>query len=539
MKIVIADPLPSSAADLLRAEGWTVEDRAGRPPETLAADLTDADGLIVRSATKVTAAVLAAAPRLRVVARAGTGVDNVDLDAASARGILVLNAPGANSVSVAEHACALMLTLARSVARADAQMKDGVWDKAGLRGAELRGKTLGVVGVGRIGREVARRASSFDMAVVAYDPFIAEQVAAGLGVALVTLDELCARADFITLHLPSTDTTRGLINRERLARCRRGVRIINTARGDLIDETALTEALATGQVGGAGLDVFGQEPPPDTTLTGLPQVVATPHIAASTAEAQELVSVDAATSVREFLRAGIVRNAVNYPSVTPEEVKRLQPYVRLAERLGGLLGQLAAGRPHTVSLRYYGALADGSTEMLVGGALVGLFRHVLSSAATLINARTVAAQRGLEVIESRSSRPRNFTGLISLKLHTSAGELWAEGAVFEPDSPRLVRLDGVEVEVSLEGTLIVIHNHDRPGVIGEIGSILGRHGINIAAFALGRGAAGAVGVVRVESHLAPAVESHLAPAEDVEVGAAVLEDIQGVAAVSSVAVVRC
>ena len=531
MKIVIADPLPSSAADLLRAEGWTVEERTGRAPETLAADLAAADGLIVRSATKVTAAVLAAAPRLRVVARAGTGVDNVDLDAASARGILVLNAPGANSVSVAEHACALMLTLARSVARADAQMKGGVWDKAGLRGAELRGKTLGVLGVGRIGREVVRRASAFDMTVVAYDPFIAEQVAADLGVTLVTIDELCARSDFITLHLPSTDTTRGLINRERLAQCRRGVRIINTARGDLIDEEALTEALGTGQVGGAGLDVFGREPPPDTTLTGLSQVVATPHIAASTAEAQELVSVDAATSVREFLRAGIVRNAVNYPSVAPEEVKRLQPYVRLAERLGGLLGQLAAGRPHTVSLRYYGALADGSTEMLAGGALVGLFRHVLSSEATLINARTVAAQRGLEVIESRSSRPRNFTGLISLKLHTSAGELWAEGAVFEPDSPRLVRLDGVEVEVPLEGTLIVIHNHDRPGVIGEIGSILGRHGINIAAFALGRSTAGAVGVVRVESHLAPA--------EDVEIGAAVLDEIQRVAAVSSVAVVRC
>ena len=531
MKIVIADPLPSSAAELLRAEGWTVKERAGRPAETLAADLAEAEGLIVRSATKVTAEVIAAAPRLRVIARAGTGVDNVDLDAASARGILVLNAPGANSVSVAEHTCALMLTLARSIARADAQMKAGLWDKAGLRGAELRGKTLGVVGVGRIGREVARRASAFDMTVIAYDPFIAEQVAADMGVRLVTLDELCARSDFITLHLPSTDTTRGLINRERLARCRRGVRIVNTARGDLIDEAALIEAIASGQVGGAGLDVFRKEPPPDASLTGLPQVVSTPHIAASTAEAQELVGVDAATSVREFLRGGIVRNAVNYPSVAPEEVKRLQPYVQLAERLGGLLGQLAGGRPHAVGLRYYGALADGSTEMLVGGALVGLFRHVLSSEATLINARTIADQRGLEIVESRSSRARNFTSLISLKLHTSAGELWAEGAVFEPGSPRLVRLDGVEVEVPLEGTLIVIRNHDRPGVIGEVGTILGRHGINIAAFALGRGTAGAVGVVRVESHLAAA--------EKVEVGPSVLEEIQRVAAVRSAAVVEC
>ena len=534
MKIVIADPLPRSAADLLRAEGWNVEERAGRPAETLAADLADADGLIVRSATKVDAGLLAAAPRLRVVARAGTGVDNVDLDAASARGVLVLNAPGANSVSVAEHALALTLALARSVARADAQMKSGVWDKARLRGAELRGKTLGVVGVGRIGREVARRASAFDMTVVAYDPFIAEQVAADVGVALVTLDELCARSDFITLHLPSTDATRGLLGRERLAACRRGVRIINTARGDLVDEEALIEAIETGQVGGAGLDVFQREPPPDTRLTGLPQVLATPHIAASTPEAQELVGVDAATSVREFLRAGIVRNAVNYPSVAPEELKRLQPYVRLAEGLGGLLGQLAGGRPHAVGLRYYGALADGSTEMLVGGALVGLFRRTLSPAATLVNARAVAAQRGIEVVESHSSRPRNFTSLISLKLHTSAGELWAEGAVFEPDSPRLVRLDGVEVEVPLEGTLIVIRNHDQPGVIGEIGSILGRHGINIAAFALGRSAAGAVGVVRVESQPAAAGEG-----EAVEVRPGVIEEIQGVAGVRSAAVVTC
>lgn len=531
MKIVIADPLPESAAALLRAEGWNVIQRTGRSEAPLTADLADAEGLIVRSATRVTAEVVAAAPRLRVVARAGTGVDNVDLDAAGARGILVLNAPGATSVSVAEHACALMLTLARSVARADAQMKAGVWDKAGLRGAELRGKTLGVVGVGRIGREVARRAAAFDMSVIAYDPFIAEQVVADLGVTLVTLDELCAQADFISLHLPSTEATRGLVGRDFLARCRAGVRLINTSRGDLVDEAALAEALGTGQVGGAGLDVFRKEPPPDTVLTGSPRVVATPHIAASTAEAQELVGVDAATSVREYLRGGIVRNAVNYPSVAPEEVKRLQPYVRLAERLGGLLGQLAAGRPHTVGLRYYGALADGSTEMLAGAALVGLFRHVLSSEATLINARTVAAQRGLEVIESRSSRPRNFTGLISLKLHTSAGELWAEGAVFEPDSPRLVRLDDVEVEVPLEGTLIVIRNHDRPGVIGEIGSILGRHGINIAAFALGRSAAGAVGVVRVESHLAAA--------EDVEIGADVIDEIQRVSAVHSAAVVRC
>ena len=529
MKIIIADPLPASATDLLKAEGWTVDDRQGRSPDALPADLADADALIVRSATQVTAALIAAAPRLRVVARAGTGVDNVDLDAASGRGILVLNAPGANSISVAEHACALMLAAARSIALADAQMKGGRWNKKELRGAEVRGKTLGIVGFGRIGREVARRARAFEMTVVAHDPFIATQAAADLGIPLITMDELCDRSDFITLHLPSRDTARALLDRERLGRCKRGVRIINTARGDLIDETALVEAIRSGQVGGAALDVFRVEPPPETTLTGMPQVVATPHIAASTAEAQELVGLEAATSVREYLRDGVVRNAVNYPSVAPEEFKRLQPYLSLAERLGGLLAQLANDRVNAIGMRYYGALAQSSTEMLVGAALVGLLRNALSSAVTLINARSVAEQRGLEIIETRSSRTRNFTSLMSVKLHTSDGELWAEGAVFEPDSPRLVRLDGVEVEVPLEGTLIVIRNNDQPGVIGEVGSILGRHGINIATFALGRGPAGAVGVVRVESSAGAA--------PGVKVSAAVIDEIQRVPAVIAASVV--
>ena len=531
MKIVIADSLPASAADLLRSEGWTVDARAGRPLAELKADLTDADGLIVRSATKVDADLLADAARLRVVARAGTGVDNVDLDAASQRGILVLNAPGANSISVAEHACALMLTLARSIAAADAQMKTGRWEKTSLQGAELRRKTLGVVGLGRIGREVVLRARAFEMDIIAHDPFISTQVAEDLGVELVSLDTLCARADFITLHVPSTAGTRSLLDREQLARCKPGVRIINTARGDLIDHAALVEALASGHVAGAGLDVFPTEPPADTTLTGLPQVVATPHIAASTKEAQELVGVETATCVREFLRSGIVRNAVNFPSVAPEEFRRLQPYVTLAERLGSLLSQLTTDRIEGVGVRYYGELAGGSQDILVGAVLVGLFRPMLSSAVTLVNARSVAKQRGLDVIESHSSRARNFTSLISVKLHTDRGERWAEGAVFEPKEPRLVLLDGVEVEAPLDGTLIVIQNNDQPGVIGEVGTILGRHGINIATFALGRGPAGAVGVVKVESGTSPATGEPVVPN-------ALLEEVAQVPAVQHAALVH-
>lgn len=534
MKIVIPDPLPAAAVSLLEAEGWTVDRRTGRSPTELRAALTDADALIVRSATTVTAELIAGAPRLRVVARAGAGVDNVDLEAASERGIVVLNAPGANSVSVAEHVFALMLASARSVAIADAQMKAGHWGKNSLRGAELRGKTLGVVGLGRIGREVARRALAFDMAVVAHDPFIATQMAEDLGIELIALEALVERADFITLHLPSTAATRGLLNRKLLSHCRRGIRIINTARGDLVDEGALVEAIDDGRVAGAALDVFSQEPPPDTALTGLPQVVATPHIAGATAEAQQLVSLEAASGVREYLQTGFARNAVNYPSIAPDELRALRPYLVLAERLGGLLGQLAQGPIAGLGLRYYGRLADQPHEMLVSATLVGLLAQVLSQSVTLVNARAAAEQRGLEVVESRSSRPRNFTSLVSLKLHTGTGELWAEGALFEPEQPRLVRLDGVEVEAPLEGTLIVIRNRDQPGVIGEVGSVLGRHRINIATFALGRGTGGAVGVVRVGAH---APEKGTEQSEP-EVPHDVLEEIRGIAAVESAGLVR-
>ena len=530
MKIVIADSLPASAAELLRAEGWTVDKQTGQPLDKLKLTLNDADALIVRSGTIVNADLIAAAPQLRVIARAGTGVDNVDVDSASAKGILVLNAPGANSISVAEHAFALILSLVKSVTLADSSMKQGRWDKNTLKATELRGKTLGVIGLGRIGREVVRRARAFDMNILAHDPFIPTHLADRVGAALVSLDTLCEQSDIITLHVPSTDATRNLLDRNRLAQCKKGVRIINTARGDLIDEVALAEAVNTGHVAGAGLDVFQIEPPQDSVLPRLPQVVATPHIAASTREAQELVAKETATCVRDYLLAGVVRNAVNYPSVEPEEHKRLRPYLTLAERLGSLVAQLTTDRITVVGIRYYGELAESTNEMLVSATLVGLFRPVLSSAVTAVNARAVARQRGLEIVESQSTRPRNFTSLISLKLQTDSGEHWVEGAVFDPDNPRLVMLDGVAVEASLEDTLIVIRNDDTPGVIGEVGRILGRHGINIATFALGRSDAGAVGVVSIESN------SHDETARVAEL--AILEEIRQIPAVRQAALVK-
>ncbi len=527
MKIVIADPLPPTAADLLRDQGWTVDAEAGRPRPRLEADLADADALIVRSATRVDARLLAAATRLRIVARAGTGVDNVDLDAASANGILVVNAPGANSISVAEHTMALLLASARSVAHADARLKAGRWEKKRLTGVEVRGKTLGVVGLGRIGREVVHRAHAFGMRCVAHDPFIAGQVAADLDVELMELDELCGAADFITLHVPATGPG-PLFTAERLARCKPSARIVNTARGALIDEEALADAIERGAIGGAGLDVFQVEPPPDDRLVRLPQVVTTPHIAGSTHEAQELVGLETAACVRDYLGAGIVRNAVNYPSLGPEELKRMQPYTVLARRLGTLLKHIGDARPEALALRYYGGLAEGNNEPLVGASLVGFFGSTVDNV-TPINARAVARDRGIEVIESRSSRPRNFTNLISMKLHTARSEHWVEGVLFEQAGPRLVLLDGVQIEAPLEGTLVVVRNDDQPGVIGEVGRILGRHGINIETFALGRGAAGggAVAVVKVDRK----------DTDDPGVTAEVLDEIRAVPPVKEASVI--
>src|SRR4051812_13462864 len=432
MKIVVADDLPASALALIRAEsGWIVDARSGRKPDALAADMADADGLLVRSATKVTAALMDAAPGLRIIARAGTGVDNVDVAAASARGILVVNAPGANSISVAEHAVALMLALSRTIPAADSAMKGGKWEKKRFLGTEVRGKTLGVAGLGRIGQEVAQRARAFGMRVVAHDPYISKEIAASAGVELMTLDEVCANADYLTLHLPSTAETKHLFNDDRLARCKPGIRIINTARGELIDEAALRRAIDSGLVAAVGLDVFESEPPTDWSLAKLPQVIATPHIAASTEEAQELVGLETATAVRDFLRDGIVRNAVNFPSLHADELQRLQPWIRLADRLGTFVAQVQPARIDSIGVRYYGTLSESRAADVLGSSVAaGVLRPILSSGVSIVNARAIARDRGVEIIESRSSRLRHYTGLLSVKLQTDAGVRWAEGTVF-------------------------------------------------------------------------------------------------------------
>ncbi|PHY11136.1 MAG: phosphoglycerate dehydrogenase [Acidobacterium sp.] len=524
MLIVIADELPKSAVELLRAEGWTVDARSGRTPEQLKADLPDADAIVVRSATKVTADIIAAAPKLRAIARAGTGVDNVNVEAASGRGIVVMNAPGANSISVAELAMAQLLSLARKLPAADASMKQGKWDKKSFLGEEIRGKVLGLAGLGRIGQEVARRAQAFEMTVIAHDPFISAQVAGGLSVELVSFDDLCARADYLSLHMPATPQTRHVFNAARFAACKKGLKIINTARGELIDEAALVEAITSGQIGGAALDVFTAEPTTDHTLQQLPQVVASPHIAASTREGQELVGVETASALRDFLKTGVIRNAVNFPSVAPEEFQRLQPFIKLGKQLGCLVGQMGEARIESLGVRYYGDLASGQHPLIVNAVLVGLFEAILSDTVTEVNARSVATARGIDLIESSSTRAREYRSLLSVKMMTSDGERWVEGTV-AANSSRLILLNGVPIEAPLTGTLLLLANHDQPGVIGEVGTILGKHGINIANFALGRNGMGAVAVVNVDE-----------PGE--QIGEDVLKTIRGVKPVKAAWLVR-
>jgi D-3-phosphoglycerate dehydrogenase len=524
MHIVVADDFPASALALFHQEGWSVDARTGRTPDQLAPDLADADALVVRSATKVTPALIAAAPRLRAIARAGTGVDNVNVDAATARGIVVMNAPGANSISVAELVMAQLLSLARRLPAADASMKHGKWDKKSFLGEEVRGKVLGLAGLGRIGQQVARRAKSFAMTVIAHDPFISANVAADLGVELVSLDDLCARSDYISLHLPSTPQTKHVFNAARLATCKKGARVINTARGDLIDEAALLDALRSGHIGGAALDVFAQEPTTDPTLQQLPQVVASPHIAASTREGQELVGVETASALRDFLKTGTIRNAVNFPSVAPEEYQQLQPYITLGEQLGCILGHTGEARIESVAVRYFGELASGQHPLILNAVLVGLFRAMLSDTVTPVNVKAVATARGIELTESSSTRPINYRSLLHVELVTNEGVRSVEGTAAS-GSGRLVQLNDVPIEAPLSGTLLLIANDDQPGVIGEVGTILGRKGVNIANFALGRNERGAVGIVNVDD------PGH-------EIGPELVEAIRSVPAVKAAWLVR-
>jgi D-3-phosphoglycerate dehydrogenase len=490
MKIVLAEKVSPATLAVFAAEpGWDVKTH-DQLPDGLPAALADADALVVRSAVQVGDELMAHAPKLRVIGRAGVGVDNIDAEAATRRGIVVMNTPGANAVAVAELTLCLMIALARKLPMANTTMHAGKWEKKNLQGSELRGKTLGILGLGRIGLDVARRARGFGMEILGTDPFVSAAVARENGITVVPMEELFAKADYLTLHVGLTPQTHGVINAKTLATMKKGVRIINCARGELVVEADLVAALQCGQVAGAALDVFTVEPPKDSPYFGLDNVILTPHIAGSTAEAQEAVGIQIAQQVREYLKLGVVQNAVNLPSLSHEEYVKLAPFIDLAGRLGSFLAQAGKGGIESIALIYGGALAEVKTELVRNAAIAGLLQG--SENVNRINAAAVAAERGIRVHEEKEESPRGGAAtVLTVVLHTAQGESRATATVIHGEQPRLLAFDGIDVEAPLEGTLIVCRNLDVPGVIGRIGTILGQQGVNIANFALGRERAGA------------------------------------------------
>jgi D-3-phosphoglycerate dehydrogenase len=482
MKILVAEPLAPAGVELLRAQaGWEV---VIADPKSYEQHLGDSDALLVRSAVKVNQSVLTRAPKLKIVGRAGVGTDNVDLEAATAAGVLVMNTPGGNAVSVAEHTLALMLSMARSIPQANASTKSGKWEKKKFLGNELRGKTLGVVGFGSIGREVVKRAKAFEMRVVAHDPYVNAQSAHDLGVEMLQLADLYRESDYITLHVAFTPETDHMLNGEAFAAMKPGVRIVNCARGELVDKQALEDALAAGTVAGAALDVFEKEPPGEDCLFKQESLVATPHIAGSTEEAQEIVGVRIVEQVIEYLTTGVAINAVNMPALTAEQYRSLGPYVDLAERLGLFLSHIATGNPHTVRFVYRGRLATQNTQILRNAGLAGVLSRSLEYRANVVNSMQIATQRGFSVVEQREVRAAHMDS-IRLEMETDAGSFSVEGAVVL-DKPRLIQAEGISCEATLNGNLMYAKNEDVPGVIGYLGTVIGRNGINIANFALGR-----------------------------------------------------
>ena len=487
MKVLISDKMDPRCVEILEAnDGIAVDVRSGLSPNALLDCIGDYEGLVVRSATKVTAEVLAAAPRLRVIGRAGTGFDNIDVEAATRHGVIVMNTPGGNSLSTAEHTFALIASLARHIPQATASLKKGLWERSQFVGVELAGKTLAVVGLGRVGREVSARAAAFNMKVLGYDPYIGQDMALSYGAHLASLDEIYATADFITVHTHLSDQTRYLISAAEIARCKDGVYLINCARGGIIDEDALLRGLTSGKVAGAALDVFEEEPP---TLVGLlvdDRVICTPHLAASTKEAQANVALQVAEQVGDVLMGRVIRNAVNAPSVDPEIHGKLQPYLVLAERLGRLQAQLGAGQLERITIEYQGDVTAYPTSPLTSAVLKGIMETVSDASVNVVNALLFAQERGVQVDERLSSEHEDYASLITVVYHTNKGQRLLAGTLFGKSDPRLVRLDEYSFDAVPEGHMLFYINDDVPGIIGQIGTVMGSHEVNIAQMSCGR-----------------------------------------------------
>lgn len=508
-RVLITDNLSKGGLKILEATPEIeIVNRSGLTPEQVREELFQADGIIIRSGTRLTPQILDGQPRLKVIVRAGVGVDNVDLDAATRNGIVVMNTPAGNTTSTAEHAFAMLASMARNIPQAHATMKNGGWDRNKFTGTQLAGKTLAVIGLGRIGLSVAKRALAFEMNVLGYDPYLSEDRAKEFGITLYReVDELIDKCDFLTVHTPMTPETEDLINADRLARMKKGARLINCARGGIINEEALADAIESGHIGGAALDVFVDEPPPaDHRLRRLDKVICTPHLGASTAEAQELVGVEAAEIITEFLVHNEVRHAINMSPISGTELQKSKAYLDLGYRLGLLQSQLLRQRFKSAGLKearitYKGEVADRKTRLITSAFVAGLMSSGVDEPANIINAEMVAKDRGISIVESSSRDSGDFTSLMSTTLITDHGEFSVSGTIFGNEFLRLVRLDGFHLDAYLDGELLIFRHQDKPGLIGFIGTVAGRNGINISHMALGRKTVGgeAIAVLNLDS----------------------------------------
>lgn len=496
-KVLISDKLSPRAADIFRDRGIEVDVLVGMSPEELIAKIGEYDGLAIRSATKVVADVIAAADNLKVVGRAGIGVDNVDIPAATQRGIVVMNTPHGNSITTAEHAIAMMFALARQIPEADRSTQSGKWEKSRFMGVELTGKTLGVIGCGNIGAIVANRGQGLRMKVVAYDPFLTPERAEDLGVEKLELDALLSRSDFVTLHVPMTDQTKGIIDAAAMANMKPGARIINCARGGLVVEEDLKAAIESGHIAGAALDVFTEEPARENPLFGMDAIVATPHLGAATAEAQEKVALQVADQMSDYLLTGAVTNALNMPSLTAEEAARLRPYMLLSDGLGSFAGQLTRSGLKNVTIEYEGQVASLNCRPLTQAILTGLLRPMLESV-NMVNAPVIARERNIDVAEVKHERDCDFQTLIRVTVTTERGDRAVAGTLFGGHRPRLVEIKGIEIEAELAPHMLYISNEDKPGFIGALGMALGSAGVNIATFHLGRAERGGAAIALLE-----------------------------------------
>ncbi len=518
MRLLISDSLSEKGLEILKeVKDLKVDVFEGIPPEKLKEIIADYDALIIRSGTRVTEEVIQRAKKLRVIGRAGIGLDNVDVEAASRQGIIVMNAPEGNTIATAEHTLSLLLALARNIPEANQLIRQNQWDRKGLTGLELYGKTLGIVGLGRIGSEVAKRAQSFGMKVIADDPFLSAEKANKMEVELVSLEELLQRSDFITVHTPLTKETKHLIGAREFDQMKKGVRIVNCARGGIIDEAALEKAIRSGKVAGAALDVFEQEPPKDHPLLKLKQVIATPHLGASTNEAQINVAVDIARQVADVLLDRGIRNAINYPSVDGEVFKVIRPYLKLAESVGALQAQLADGRITNVKIRYSGETTNYDTSPITVALVKGLLTPVLGETVNYVNAQVLAKGRGIKILETKTTEVEEFANSIWTEVRTDKLRSIVEGTLFSKDNPRIVKIDEFYVDAVPKGYMVITFNKDVPGIIGTIGTILGRNGINIAGMTFGRRNQGgrAITVINVDSLVPAEVLRELSSADNV------------------------